>query len=60
MGEAWEGLSHLVPRGVFFVETPDMESFTVIFLVGVRTPRSQGLWPSWSQDDYRRLPQGQP
>lgn len=27
MGEAWEGLSHLVPRGAFFVETPDMESY---------------------------------
>lgn len=46
-------------QGCLFVETPDMEPFTVIFLVGVRTPRAQGLWPSWSQDDYRRLPQGQ-
>lgn len=30
-----------------------------VFLVGVRTPRTQGLWPLWSQDDHRCLSQSQ-
>lgn len=54
------GWAHLVvPRGALLWTHTDTESFTFGFLVGVRTPRAQGLWPPCSQDDHRCLSQGQ-